>query len=144
MKRHACDRVDDAFADSAPVRLVNAVEIAATPEQIWAALEDASAWPRWANVIRRVEWTSPEPRGVGTTRTVTMLGGLVGYEEFVAWEPHRRMTFRFNESQCVSVVGVRWSHVPSLRRDHARIPVPLIATLVNPLPEDAVPVKDVP
>jgi len=104
MKRHTCDRVDDSYVDTAPVRLVNTVEIKATPEQIWAALEDASAWPRWANVIRHVEWTTPEPRGVGTTRTVTMLGGLIGYEEFIAWEPYRRMAFRFNEA---TTSGVR-------------------------------------
>jgi hypothetical protein len=41
--------------------------------------------------------TSPEPRGVGTTRTVDMRGGIVGDEEFLAWEPFTRMAFRFNE-----------------------------------------------
>ena len=33
-----------------------------------------------------------------------MRGGLVGYEEFISWEPHRRMGFRFNEA---SMNGVR-------------------------------------
>jgi uncharacterized protein YndB with AHSA1/START domain len=61
MKRYRCDAVEDAFVDSAPIRLVNKVTIDATPEQIWAALEDASAWPRWATVIKHVEWTSPAP-----------------------------------------------------------------------------------
>lgn len=104
MKRHACDRVEDAFVDEAPVRYVNTVRIEAAPGRIWAALEDAAAWPRWATVIRSVEWTSPAPFGLGTTRTVTMAGGLVGYEEFIAWEPERRMGFRFNES---TTSGVR-------------------------------------
>ena len=27
-----------------------------------------------------------------------MRGGIVGYEEFIAWEPGRRMAFRFNEA----------------------------------------------
>lgn len=98
MRRYPCDRVGDSFVDAAPVRLVNTVDIAATPEEIWAALEDAAAWPRWAGVITNVEWTSPKPFGVGTTRTVTMRGKIVGYEEFIAWEPYRRMGFRFNES----------------------------------------------
>jgi carbon monoxide dehydrogenase subunit G len=49
-------------------------------------------------VITNVEWTSPEPYGVGTTRTVTMRGGIVADEEFLAWEPFSRMTFRFNSS----------------------------------------------
>lgn len=98
MRRHACDPVDDSWIDTAPVRLANSVDIDATPEQIWAALEDAAAWPRWATVITHVEWTSPQPFGVGTTRTVTMRGGLVGYEEFITWDPHRRLGFRFNEA----------------------------------------------
>jgi uncharacterized protein YndB with AHSA1/START domain len=98
MRRHECDKVDDGWIDTAPVRLVNTVDIDAAPDQIWAALEDADAWPRWASVITNVEWTSPRPFGIGTTRTVTMRGGLVGYEEFIMWEPHRRLGFRFNEA----------------------------------------------
>jgi carbon monoxide dehydrogenase subunit G len=98
VKRYSCDRVGDAFVDEAPIRLVNSVDIEATPEQIWAALEDASAWPRWATVIKNVEWTSPQPFRVGTTRTVTMVGKMIGFEEFIAWEPYRRMAFRFNEA----------------------------------------------
>ncbi len=98
MKRSACEPVTLAFLDSAPVRLVNSLTIAATPEQVWAALEDASAWPRWASVITKVEWTSPRPFGVGTTRTVSMVAGMTGYEEFLAWQPHQQMAFRFNEA----------------------------------------------
>jgi uncharacterized protein YndB with AHSA1/START domain len=78
--------------------MVNRVEINATPEQIWAALEDASSWPRWARAITNVEWTSPRPFGLGTTRTVSMIGKMTAFEEFVSWEPCRRMGFRFNES----------------------------------------------
>lgn len=104
MKRHACEHVEDAFIDTAPVRYVNSVVIDASPEQIWSALEDASAWPRWASVIKHVEWTSPKPFGVGTTRTVTMTGKMRGFEEFIAWDPPRRMSFRFNEA---STNGVR-------------------------------------
>jgi carbon monoxide dehydrogenase subunit G len=104
MRPRPCDHVDDRWIDTAPVRLVNTVDIDATPEQIWAALEDAAAWPRWATVITNVEWTSPQPFGVGTTRTVTMRGGIVGYEEFISWQPYRRLGFRFNEA---STNGVR-------------------------------------
>ena len=104
MGNYTYDKVDDAWIDSAPVRLVNTVHINATPEQVWTALEDASAWPRWATVITNVEWTSPQPFGIGTTRTVTMRGRMVGYEEFITWERPRRMGFRFNEA---SMDGVR-------------------------------------
>lgn len=69
--------------------------IRATPEQIFEVFEDAHAWTVWAMPIQKVEWTSPKPFGVGTTRTVSMMGGLAGYEEFVAWERGKRMAFTF-------------------------------------------------
>ena len=69
--------------------------IRATPDQIFDVFEDAVSWTVWAPPIKNVEWTSPKPFGVGTTRTVSMVGGIVGYEEFVAWERGKRMAFTF-------------------------------------------------
>ncbi len=93
---YPCERVDQSFIDGAPFRFSNSVDLAITPEQLFEVLADAEAWPKWAKVITRVTWTSPQPYGVGTTRTVDMLGGLVGDEEFLAWEPNRYLAFRFN------------------------------------------------
>mgnify|MGYP006357626257 FL=1 len=95
---HPCDRVGLDFVDSAPSRFANSVELNITPQQLFEVLADADSWPRWAKVITNVEWTTPEPRGVGTTRLVTMRGGLLGSEEFLAWDEHRMMAFRFNEA----------------------------------------------
>ncbi|WP_197509088.1 SRPBCC family protein, partial [Mycobacterium sp. E3247] len=86
-----CDRVDMSFIDSAPFVFRNSVDLAITPEQLFEVLADAESWPRWASVITKVTWTSPEPRGVGTTRVVEMRGGMVGNEEFLAWEPFSHM-----------------------------------------------------
>jgi hypothetical protein len=97
MVMHACERVGLDFIDNAPTVFRNSVELAITPEQLFEVLADAESWPRWAPVITKVTWTSPEPRGVGTTRTVKMRG-IVGDEEFIAWEPFSHMAFRFNES----------------------------------------------
>lgn len=69
--------------------------VRATPEQIFEVFEDEVAWTVWAPPIQRVEWTSPKPFGVGTTRTVYMMGDMNGYEEFIAWEPGKRMAFTF-------------------------------------------------
>ena len=66
---------------------------------------DAEAWPVWAKAITKVTWTSPEPRDVGTTRIVHMRGGIVAYEEFLAWEPGRHMVFRFNECSMRAVAA---------------------------------------
>lgn len=95
---HPCEPVDVEYTDTARFRFTNSVAIPATPRQLFEIFVDADSWPRWAGVITKVVWTSEPPYGVGTTRTVHMLGGLVGEEEFLAWEPERRMAFRFNAS----------------------------------------------
>jgi hypothetical protein len=49
--------------------------------------------PRWASAITNVTSTSPQPRGVGTTRTVDMRGGIIGDEEYLVWKPFIRIAF---------------------------------------------------
>lgn len=94
-KYFECKKVGLEFLDQTP-NVFKAEEIVrATPEQIFEVFEDANAWTVWAMPIQNVEWTSPKPFGVGTTRTVSMMGGLAGYEEFVAWERGKRMAFTF-------------------------------------------------
>jgi hypothetical protein len=56
-------------------------------------------------VITKVTWTSPQPHGIGTTRTVDMRGGIVGDEEFLAWKPFSHMAFRFNEASTGSIAA---------------------------------------
>jgi carbon monoxide dehydrogenase subunit G len=102
---YPCERVDVGFTENAPFRFRNSVDLAITPEQLFEVLADAESWPRWASVITKVTWTSPEPRGVGTTRIVEMRGGIVGNEEFLAWEPFTHMAFRFNECSTRSVAA---------------------------------------
>lgn len=102
---HACERVGLDFIESAPYRFVSTVDLNVTPEQLFEVLADADSWPQWATVITKVTWTSPEPRGVGTTRTVHMRGGIVGDEEFIAWQPHSHMAFRFNEASTGSIAA---------------------------------------
>ncbi|MGZ4578978.1 MAG: SRPBCC family protein [Mycobacterium sp.] len=100
-----CERVDVSFIDNAPFVFRNSVDLAITPEQLFEVLADAESWPRWASVITKVTWTSPEPRGVGTTRVVEMRGRMVGNEEFLEWEPFSHMAFRFNECSTQAVAA---------------------------------------
>lgn len=95
---HPCRHVGLDWLCSAPSVFTNSVDIALSPEELFGVLARADTWPRWASVITDVEYTSPEPHGVGTTRVVTMHGGIVGDEEFLAWEPGRHLAFRFNAS----------------------------------------------
>lgn len=93
------------FITTAPHRFTNSVDLAITPGQLFEVLADADAWPRWAKAITKVTWTSPLPPTVGSTRTVDMLGGLVGEEEFLVWTPNTQMAFRFTASSEKNVVA---------------------------------------
>jgi uncharacterized protein YndB with AHSA1/START domain len=93
----SCEKVGLEFFEQAPTIHRASVKIAATPDQVFAAFLDAEAWTKWAMPITGVDWTSYFPLEVGSTRTVHMRGGLVGYEEFLAYDHGTRMAFRFNE-----------------------------------------------
>ena len=96
--RVECERVRLEYFETAPCNVVAAQEIAASPDRIFEIFLDAVSWTRWAMPITGVEWTSPFPLQVGSTRTVHMRGGMTGWEEFIAWEPGSRMAFRFNQT----------------------------------------------
>ncbi len=98
-----CDKVGPEIFEKARFCFRAHEIIQATPERIFAVFQDGPSWSRWALPITGVEWTSPFPLEVGSTRTVSMTGGLDGFEEFIVWDPPRRMAFRFNE---VSKPGV--------------------------------------
>jgi carbon monoxide dehydrogenase subunit G len=104
-KTYECERVDLSFIEAAPYRFVSTVDLAITPEQLFDVLADAESWPHWASVITNVTWTSPEPRGIGTTRTVEMRGGITGNEEFLTWDPFSHMAFRFNTATTNSIAA---------------------------------------
>lgn len=81
------------FFDSAPVRHRLALDVAAPAEQVWAELtgEEPLSWVR---AVTEINWTSPRPFEVGTTRTARGLGGaLVLDERFFRWEEGRRKSF---------------------------------------------------
>ena len=76
---------------------------------VWAALLDAKAWTEWL-AITKVTWTSPEPFGKGTTRTVE-IGDMVIDEVFFIWEEGKRMAFYFDKSTLPISAGVEDYHV---------------------------------
>ena len=90
-----CTKVGVEFLEHTQNVFVATQIIKATPEQIFDVFEDAHAWTVWAMPIQKVEWTSPKPYGVGTTRSVHMMGNMIGHEEFVEWERGKRMAFSF-------------------------------------------------
>ena len=93
-----CKEVDMSFFETAPFVFANEVELDCTPDRLFDIFEDDHAWTVWATPIQNVEWTSPKPFGVGTTRTVTMSGNQIGDEIFIAWDRGKRMAFRFTQT----------------------------------------------
>jgi uncharacterized protein YndB with AHSA1/START domain len=68
-------------------------EISVSAEQLFAAFEDDTWWPKWVPGMREATWTSPKPFAKGTTRTVKLENGTRLDEVFSAWEPNRRIAF---------------------------------------------------
>jgi hypothetical protein len=90
-----CTKVGVEFLEQTKNVFVATEIVKATPEQIFDVFEDANSWVEWAPPILKVDWTSPKPYGVGTTRSVHMMGDMVGHEVFVEWERGKRMAFSF-------------------------------------------------
>lgn len=92
-----CEAVGLDYLDSAPFRFTASELVDATPDRVFEIFQDPAAWVAWVPVIKKVEWTSPFPLAVGSTRSVYMTGGLRADEVFLAWTPGERMAFRFEE-----------------------------------------------
>ncbi|WP_245547969.1 SRPBCC family protein [Nocardia pneumoniae] len=103
-QRYALAESDDAFLATTARRYEHTVEIAAGPDTVWAALTGDDALVSWSTVITGIQWTTPRPFGVGTTRTVT-LGHLIRLDErFYRWDDGERMTFTVDAA---SIPGLR-------------------------------------
>lgn len=84
---------DEAFLDSAPVRIEQTWLIDRPAERVWADLVEDHPLGH-IRAIAGVTWTSPRPFGVGTTRQVRTVGNTVVLDErYFAWEEGRRKAF---------------------------------------------------
>ena len=61
------------------------------PEVLFTILVDAENWTRWTGATDAHYSTEP-PHGVGSRRIVTIRNQVLE-EEFIVWEPGRRLTF---------------------------------------------------
>ena len=77
------------FVERAPVVHVADAVVRAPRDAVFAALADASGWPRWFPNVRAAAYTSPPPHGVGTIREADVRGTR-WVEEMIAWDPGRR------------------------------------------------------
>ncbi|MED5463555.1 MAG: SRPBCC family protein [Myxococcota bacterium] len=90
-----CNEFNLDYFKNAPVLLTYERELPVSPAVLFAIFEDEHSWPQWVPGIAKVDWTSPRPFGLNTTRTVTFTGGMEVYERFIGWEHGKHMAFCF-------------------------------------------------
>ena len=86
------------FLESAPHVFIYQKRFAAPPARVWEQLTSDDSIAAWGPATKEVNWTSPRPFGVGTTREVVALGGATMRERFFRWEKGRRHSFAAYES----------------------------------------------
>jgi len=68
--------LDEHLVETASARGTAERELAVSAARAFDTLVDGPSWTKWvAPVIRDVTWTSPQPFGKGTTRTVSSSAG---------------------------------------------------------------------
>lgn len=82
---HPLRHEDLTFPGRAPIRVVQEVELTATPEEVWPLVADAAAWPGWFTGMTAAHYTTPEPHGVGSLRWVEVAGLKVS-EQVLAFD----------------------------------------------------------
>jgi hypothetical protein len=89
------DKVDADYPLTGPNHTELRQRIGVGHTALWNCLADGEAWKEWLGID--VEFTTPEPHGPGTTRTVTT--GRQTFEEcFFTWSDGSEMSFRFDRA----------------------------------------------
>jgi len=89
--------VDQSFFDSAPARYSHRWSIRRPTSKVWDELvsDRPVHWCRG----QTIDWTSPRPFSVGTTREVKVLGGALKLRErFRLWDQGRRYSFYMTDA----------------------------------------------
>ena len=89
--------VEEGFFETAPMLLSESFDIPRPAARVWDDLT-AERPLSWCRILRRVEWTSPRPFGIGATRTAHAVGGLALRERYFRWEEGRRHSFFVEEA----------------------------------------------
>lgn len=88
------------FARSAPLRLVFAREVSASPEAVYGALaDDMTGWPEWFTAVTLCRPTDgADCADGGKGREVRLKGGTRFWETIVAADASERYAYRVDES----------------------------------------------
>ncbi len=93
------------WTDAAPVHISATRELAASPDEVFAALADHESWPRWFAAVSKVERFGEPTEGLGSRRRVFLGRRFRVEEEFIEWEPGRTWGFTVTGA---SMGGARW------------------------------------
>jgi hypothetical protein len=93
----AVESADAGFFDSAPHVFRYEKHYDAGPEQVWASLQSDESMAAWGNMVAALDWTSPRPFGVGTTREVRT-GPTRVRERFFRWDEGSGYSFYVYEA----------------------------------------------
>lgn len=77
---------DPAFAETAPVIAERTATVDGTPADVWAVILDYPRWSEWFPGVKTCVATSEPATGLGSTRTVTLPGGVAVQERFIIWD----------------------------------------------------------
>lgn len=88
------DATDASTFTSAPYVFTYERTLAAPPATVWESLASDESLAAWSSSISSVNWTSPRPFGVGTTREVVLAPGLARVRErFFRWDEGHGYSF---------------------------------------------------
>ncbi len=88
------------------IQISAAIEIEATPEQVWALISDPTQMPKWSPQCRKMIVRGSGPVGVGTTTINLNRRGLLWWptrSKIKEFEPNRKFAFKVAEN------GTVWS-----------------------------------
>lgn len=106
------------FIEDAPIRLVFAAEVTATPEDVYEALaQDVEGWPHWFSAV-----SLARPTHGGAGREVTLRGGVRFEETIMAAEPEQRYAYRVDTTNAPAVRALleEWRLTPQGSGTHIR------------------------
>jgi hypothetical protein len=106
MTWHPLEPCDETFFDTASYVHSYPVELGVSAERVWESLTSDRALADWGLGRNKLEWTTPRPFGVGTTREVVLPGrSMAVRERFFRWEEGHRKTFYAYEANRPLLTG---------------------------------------
>ena len=94
---HPVRPVDDSFFETAPLVVKVAVDLKATPADVWEALGSDEMWS-WMPLLDRLRWLTPRPHATGAVRVLRVARLFEIEEHFYRWDQGRRATFHVTSS----------------------------------------------